>query len=113
MKLSELVFIGIRGSVLAVNRSTGRQVWAAPLKGAEFVNVILDSGGILATTCGEIFCLDPFTGKVLWHNPLKGFGRGLSSLATEATPAGGVAVLVAEKSRREQEAAAAAATASA
>jgi outer membrane protein assembly factor BamB len=33
--------------------------------------------------CGEIFCLDPLTGKVLWHNPLKGFGTGLASIATD------------------------------
>ena|SRR5947209_15358449 len=113
MKLSEPIFIGIRGSVLALNRSTGKQVWAAQLKGAGFVNVVLDEQMIVATTCGEVFCLDPVSGHPLWHNPLKGYGRDLASVATEGRPGAGGAVLVAEKRRREQEAAAAAAAATA
>jgi outer membrane protein assembly factor BamB len=23
---------------------------------------------------GVLYCLDPFTGKILWHNPMKGYG---------------------------------------
>jgi hypothetical protein len=23
-----------------------------------------------------MYCLDPLTGTILWHNPLKGFGAG-------------------------------------
>jgi len=76
MKSSELVFVGIKGSVVALNRATGQQVWATRLKGSDFVNVTLQQGILLASCCGEIFCLDPLTGKALWHNPLKGFGPG-------------------------------------
>jgi outer membrane protein assembly factor BamB len=32
MKTSDLVFIGIKGSVVALNRATGGQVWATNLK---------------------------------------------------------------------------------
>ena len=77
MKNSELVFIGIKGSVVALNSATGQQAWATPLKGADIVNVVLQHEALLATCAGEIFCLDPFTGKILWHNPLKGFGLGI------------------------------------
>ncbi len=111
MKTSELVFIGIKGSVVALNRATGQQVWATHLKGWDFVNVVLQNGTILASCHGEIFCLDPLTGNGLWHNRLKGFGTGLATIATEHTAGGGNAPVLAEKRRRDEEAAASAAAA--
>ena len=39
-----MVFIGIKGTVLALDRATGQEVWRSKLKGASFVNVILDGG---------------------------------------------------------------------
>jgi outer membrane protein assembly factor BamB len=56
MKISDLVFIGIKGSVLALNRATGQQVWATHLKGSDFANVVLQNEAVLASCCGEIFC---------------------------------------------------------
>jgi outer membrane protein assembly factor BamB len=81
MKTSELVFVGIKGSVVALNRATGAQAWATHLKGSDFVNVVLQDGALLAATHGELFRLDPLTGIGMWHNPLKGFGTGLTSIA--------------------------------
>ncbi len=111
MKLSDLVFIGIKGSVIALNRRTGQQVWATHLKGFDFVNVVLDDGAVLASCCGEVFCLDPLTGRGLWHNPLKGFGRGLATIALEGNSGPGNVTAQAEKYRRDAAAAAAAAAA--
>ena len=107
MKTSDLVFIGIKGSVIALNRGTGEQVWVTHLKGAGFVNVVLEHEAVLASCYGEIFCLDPLTGDGLWHNPLKGFGLGLATIATEHTREGSLAPVLAEKRRRDEEAAAA------
>jgi outer membrane protein assembly factor BamB len=109
MKTSELVFIGIKGSVVALNRATGQQEWATHLKGSDFVNVVLLDGAVLAACYGEIFCLDPLTGNALWHNPLKGFGTGLATIATEQNPGDGNAPVLAEKRRRDEAAAASAA----
>ena len=109
MKISDLVFIGIKGSVVALDRTTGQQVWATHLKGSGFVNVVLQDGAILASCYGEVFCLDPLTGDGLWHNPLKGFGTGLVTIATEHNPGPGNAPVLAEKRRRDEEAAASAA----
>ena len=109
MKTSDLLFIGIKGSVVALNRATGQQVWATHLKGWDFVNVVLQDGAVFSSCHGEVFCLDPLTGKGLWHNPLKGFGTGLATIATEQTVASDNALLLAEKSRRQQQAAASAA----
>jgi outer membrane protein assembly factor BamB len=113
MKPAQLVFIGIKGSVIALNRATGQQVWVTHLKGGDFVNVVLQDGGVLASCHGEIFCLDPLTGIGMWHNPLKGFGTGLAAIAVEPSRGAANVSLVAEKQRQDEEAAAAAGVAAA
>jgi outer membrane protein assembly factor BamB len=107
MKTSDLVFVGIKGSVVALNRATGEQVWVSRLKGSGFVNVVLDAGKILASTSGEVFCLEPNSGRPMWYNRLKGFGLGLATIATESAPQGNVTAAMAEKQRQDEEAAAA------
>ena len=77
MKISDLIFIGIKGSVIALDRASGEQVWATHLKGYDFVNVLVENGTLFATCYGEVFCLNPLTGEGLWHNRLKGLGTGL------------------------------------
>ena len=111
MKTAHLIFIGIQGSVVALNRATGQQAWATHLKGSDFVNVILQDGAVLASCYGEIYCLDPLTGAGVWHNPLRGFGRGLATIATEHNPGDGNALVLAEKRRRDDAAAASSAAA--
>jgi outer membrane protein assembly factor BamB len=113
MKTSDLVFIGIKGSVVALNRATGQQVWATHLKGWSFVNVVVEDGRVLASCNGEIFCLDPFAGNALWHNALKGLGTGLATMATQSNPGSGNAPVLAEKHFRNEQAAASAGSAAA
>jgi outer membrane protein assembly factor BamB len=110
MKISELVFIGIKGSVVALNRVTGEQVWTTRLKGSDFVNVVVVGEEVFAATYGEVYCLDPLKGQRLWHNQLKGLGLGLATIATSAGGGSGPAAVMAEKWRRDQEASASNAT---
>jgi hypothetical protein len=112
MKTQDLLFVGIKGSVVALDRASGIQLWATRLKGSDFVNVILENEALLASCYGEIFRLDPLTGRVLWRNPLKGFGIGLATIATCQNSLGANAQLMVEKRRRDQQAAAAAAASS-
>jgi outer membrane protein assembly factor BamB len=105
MARQNVIFIGIKGTVAALDRATGEGVWLTELKGSDFVNLVLDGDNLYATTKGEVFCLDPTTGAIRWHNPLKGLGWGL---VTIATPSGGQVTSMAEKRRRDQAAAAAA-----
>jgi hypothetical protein len=105
MKALDLIFIGIAGSVVALHRETGEQAWAVHLKGSDFVNVVLENGKLLATCRGEVFCLNPVDGMALWHNPLKGLGRGLATIASEGSLEGALAAVQAEKHRRDQQAA--------
>lgn len=113
MKISDLLFIGLKGSVVALNRATGEKVWATHLKGYDFVSVVLEDDRLYATSYGEVFCLDPFTGEGLWHNQLKSFGTGLASITTGTGQSCEPTAAVAEKRRRDQEAASSAAVVSA
>lgn len=110
MKTTDLLFVGIKGSVIALNRATGQQIWATHLRGSDFVNVVFQDGAVLASCYGEIFCLDPLTGNARWHNPLKGFGIGLATIAAD-NPGTGNVPLLAAKRRLDQETATAGATA--
>ena len=113
MKTSDLVYIGIKGSVIALNRATGEQVWATHLKGSDFVNVLVESRKVFATCYGEVFCLDPLTGEGLWHNRLKGLGTGLATIATEDTLRSTLTTVLTKKRRRDEEASAGAAASAA
>src|SRR5678809_1286200 len=68
--------MGIQGTVLALDPSTGLELWRTVLKGRQFVNVTLQGETIVAATKGEVFALDPATGQILWNNKLSGLGLG-------------------------------------
>jgi|SRR5581483_5454511 len=104
MAQRNLLFIGIKGTVLALDRATGQEVWRTELLRSEFLNLVHQDGDLFAATAGELFCLDSVTGHVRWHNQLKGLGRGLIAIAG----AGSQQSLIArEKQRQDEEAAAA------
>lgn len=107
------VYVGIRKHVLALDRATGQELWRTKLEGMrvrahDFVGLELSGDDLLASCCGELYCLDPQTGVVRWHNQLTGLGTGVvSTLAPEpegprslATPPTTVAE---ELRRREQQ----------
>ena len=98
-----LLFIGIKGTVLAIDRASGGEVWRTKLKG-DFVNLTLDGGDLFVAARGELCCLDPSTGQIRWSNPLKGLGYGIVTFATA-----GNAPAIARK--KKDDAAAAATTA--
>lgn len=93
---------------MALYRDTGQQAWATHLKGMDFVNVVLEDDKLLATCAGELFCLDAVAGTGLWHNPLKGYGRGLATIVTATHPNGNNTSVLSEKHRGDAAAAAAA-----
>lgn len=89
-----VIYLGIKGTVVALNRATGEEIWRTELKGGDFVNVVLDGNQLYATAQGEIFCLDAKTGETRWHNNLTGMGWGLITIAT---PSGSQVVSAQEK----------------
>jgi outer membrane protein assembly factor BamB len=110
MNTLDLVYVGIRGSVVALDRNSGRRIWEAHLKGSSFVTVLVDGNCVFAGTQGEIFCLDAGSGRILWQDGLKGYGLGLVSIATQ-NGCSNPAAAAAEISRQQQASSAAASTA--
>jgi outer membrane protein assembly factor BamB len=96
------LFIGIKGTAIAIDRATGKEVWATHLKGGDFVNLVLDGDELFAGSRGQIYRLDPATGRILWVNELPGKGWGLVTIAQAAN---GNLPAMAEKRRREDAAA--------
>ena len=100
---TSVIYIGIQGTVLALDRSNGSELWRNHLKGSDFVNVILDRDEIFASTGGELFCLRQFDSRTLWNNRLKGLGHGLVTMVTQSSQPQLAAMR--EKIMRDQQAA--------
>jgi len=85
MKIQDLVFVGLNGRVAALEIATGEIVWkwSAP-KGIAYVSVLVDRKTVIAGVNGYIYGLDAMTGEQLWFNELKGYGIGVTSLATQS-----------------------------
>ena len=85
MRIQDLVFVGLNGRVAALEISSGGTVWEwqAP-KGAGYVNLLVDRDLVIAAVNGYVYGLDPKTGDQVWFNELKGYGLGVTSLATSA-----------------------------
>ncbi len=113
MQTSKMVLLGVKGYIVALERNTGMEMWRTALKGGDFVNIVVRDDDIYASTKGEIFCLDPASGSIKWHNPLKGLGLGLVSIGPGAPSEASQSAVMAEKRRRERAAAAGAASAAA
>jgi outer membrane protein assembly factor BamB len=104
-----LIFTGIKNGVVALDDRTGAEVWRTALRSSDYVTVLWDGEALFAANGGEVWRLEPEHGQVIWHNELKGMGRGLVSLASSRRPTTTAETgLAAEKQRREAAAAAAA-----
>lgn len=112
---TSLVFVGIKSHVIAFDRKTGVEAWRTQLparykSSATLVNVFCDAEGLFATCAGEVFALDPRTGALRWHDPLKGMGTGMAIVASEVGASGQQSAVIAAEAARQAAAAATAAT---
>lgn len=78
----QLLFVGIKDVVIALNPIDGREVWRAKLKRGDFVTVLWDGENLFAANNGEVFRLDPASGAIIWTHPMKGLRTGVVSLAS-------------------------------
>ena len=107
--LRSFIYVGIKRCVVALDRDTGDELWRAELHGPDYVTVLWDGTGLFAANSGEVWRLDPQTGAMIWHNEMKGLGRGLVSLASNLSAGSGSNTEMAEAKRRRDAAAAASA----
>lgn len=76
MTIDRLIFVGLNGYAVALNRDTGEIVWSQDGMKSGYVTMLLDGDRLIVSTNGYLYCLDPLTGEILWHNPMKGYGVG-------------------------------------
>jgi len=76
MTVDQLLFVGLNGYAVALDRDTGEIVWSQEKMHSGYVTLLLDGDRLIVSTNGYMYCLDPLTGEILWHNPLKGYGSG-------------------------------------
>src|SRR5262245_35969061 len=76
MTIDQLIFVGLNGYALAMDRDSGQIVWYNDQMKSGYVTLLLDGDRLIVSTNGYIYCLDPLTGQILWNNPLRGYGSG-------------------------------------
>ena len=76
MTIDQLIFVGLNGYAVALNRDTGTIVWSNNQMRRGYVTFLLDGDRLIVSTNGYIYCLDPLTGQIIWHNPMTGYGMG-------------------------------------
>lgn len=74
--IDELIFVGLNGYAVALDRITGEIVWSNNKLKSGYVTLLLDGDRLIVSTNGYIFCLHPLTGDIIWQNPMKGYGIG-------------------------------------
>lgn len=73
-----ILVIGIKGTVLGLDRATGAIRWENGLPGGGFGDVFLAMryGCVVASAReAKVFCLDYLTGATRWESPTGGIGR--------------------------------------
>lgn len=98
MTPAQLLFLGVKAHVIAIDKSTGAEIWRTQLKGGlasgdRFVTLLIEDGWVFAHTKGELFCLDAGTGAIRWQNPLPGLSYDLASIATSSSHSAPAAAL--------------------
>jgi outer membrane protein assembly factor BamB len=73
----DFIYIAIGNHVLAINPSSGTELWRRKLPSSTLVTLLVRSEAIYAGAAGELFCLDPRSGEIRWQNQLTGLGMGV------------------------------------
>jgi outer membrane protein assembly factor BamB len=74
MSIDQLIFVGLNGYAVALDRDSGEIAWSNDDMESGYVTLLLDGDRLIVSANGYMYCLDPLTGTTLWHNPLKGYG---------------------------------------
>jgi outer membrane protein assembly factor BamB len=113
MNTLEILFVGLKGHVIAFSKSDGTQLWKTELRrgvfvgGDSFVTVLAEGERVYAHTYGQLFCLDAGTGEILWFNELAGLGYDVSMLAVVGISSPSFAALVEHRRQSASESGAA------
>ena len=76
-------------------------MWRTKLKTSTVATVAIVNDRLYGAANGELYCLDPATGAILWHNKLKGLGIHIVTFPNS----GDSAAAAADHQRRAEESA--------
>ncbi len=93
MHVDQLIFVGLNGYAVALDRDTGEIVWSNNQMRSGYVTLLLDGDRLIVSTNGYLYCLDPLTGEILWHNPMTGYGMGTPTALTSVRGQSGQVVV--------------------
>jgi outer membrane protein assembly factor BamB len=82
MTADQLIFVGFRGYAMALDRDTGEVVWCNSQLHSGYVSMLLDGDRLIVSCDGYMYCLHPLSGEIIWHNPLSGYGTGVTHLTS-------------------------------
>ena len=78
---NDVLYVGMKGNVVALDKRTGQEVWRTKLGGYDLVNILVEEELIFAYAKGHVYCLS-FKGQVLWDNGMPGLGYSMALLAS-------------------------------
>jgi outer membrane protein assembly factor BamB len=114
----DLVFIGGRHLVVALDRYDGSEVWRwkassgkgfwGSLSSPSFVSIALDGDRLIVASPKQIWCLDPLTGEEVWRSEGVSFGLGAYPVIAGTSASGQTAASAAGAAAAQAAAAAAA-----
>jgi outer membrane protein assembly factor BamB len=109
------LFIGTNKYIAAICPATGRELWRTRLtsSGGYVVSLMYSDGRLFAGHGGNVFCLDPENGAILWNNPLPRMGFHPVMLAREGVLSDQDALIATELAAQAQADAGAAAASTA
>ena len=81
---------------MAIDRATGAEIWRTKLRSASFVTIAVEPDAIYAGAQGELYCVDPATGTIRWHNKLRGLGHSVVAFGGSGTLTTAAAVQAAQ-----------------
>ncbi len=88
--MTDRLYIGIGGHIVAIQASTGEEIWRTKLRRTSFVTVCVRPGAVFGGAAGHLYCLDPATGAIRWHNGLDGLGTSLVSFGDHMSAAAAI-----------------------
>ena len=96
--VQDLVFVGGRNLVVALDRYDGTEVWKwkalsgkgfwGSLSSPSFVSIALDGDRLIVASPKRIWCLDPLTGEEVWRSEGVSFGLGSYPVVAGAASSG-------------------------
>jgi len=84
----DVVYAAAGSSVVCLNQSTGIKLWSQYISWwSQLTTLHFRNGNLYVGSGGVLYCLNPISGELIWHNPLRFLGRGILMFDSNPTVA--------------------------